>query len=57
MIDPRDRDTLPPGPADAAAAAHLERLLAEDRAVRSQRAGLVRDLAVEYFSRQPERAA
>ena len=55
----RDDPTMPPGPDDTAAADHLARLVAEDQAVRSQRAGLLRDLAVEYFTRaeRDERAA
>jgi hypothetical protein len=46
-----DRPTAPPGPADLAAAEHLERLRAEDRRRRNQRSGLLLDLAVEYFAR------
>ena len=51
-----DRPTTPPGPDDHAAAEHLRRLLAEDAAIKSQRAGLLRDLAVEYFTRRTEAA-
>jgi hypothetical protein len=51
-----DQKTMPPGPEDDAAAEHLRRLQAEDEAVRSQRAGLLRDLAVEYFRRTGDAA-
>lgn len=53
-----DKPTAPPGADDAAAEAHLERLNAIDaEPTRSRRAGLIHDLAVEYFSRTSEETA
>lgn len=52
-----ERPTAPPGADDRAAEEHLRTLAKLDRERQRQtRAGLIHDLAVEYFTR-PERAA